>query len=246
MSESDWFSADWPANPRVRTLVTTRHGGVSAASYASLNLGLHVGDQEAQVLRNRELLRQQLPNEPVWLNQVHGILVQQAELARGTVDADASYTRQTGTVCAIMTADCLPVLLTDRSGSVVAAAHAGWRGLCNGVLEASIAAMGVAPEELMAWLGPAIGPDAFEVGPEVRQAFMHQDEASQQAFSPISEDKYLADIYQLARLRLAKSGVGAVYGGKFCTVIDRDRFFSYRRDGRTGRMASLIWLQSPP
>lgn len=244
MSVTDGFSADWPAPARVRTLITTRSGGVSARPYDSLNLALHVGDDPAHVAGNRALLRQALPGEPVWLNQTHGIEVIDAGVASGTPDADASFARTAGCVCVVMTADCLPVLLTDRQGSVVAAAHAGWRGLCNGVLEATIAAMGSAPGEIMAWMGPAIGPDAFEVGAEVRQAFMAHDPASQAGFAPIGDDKYLADIYLLARQRLAAAGVGAVYGGKYCTVIERDRFFSYRREHQTGRMASLIWLEA--
>jgi YfiH family protein len=240
---NDWLQADWPANSRVRTLVTTRNGGVSPAPYASLNLGTHVADDPARVAENRALLRSQLPAEPVWLNQVHGIAVCRADTASGVVDADASVTRQSQTVCAIMTADCLPVLLCDRQSSVVAAAHAGWRGLCNGVLEATISAMDAPAADLLAWMGPAIGPDAFEVGAEVRAAFMAHDPASGSAFSPIGDDKYLADIYQLARQRLQAAGVSSIHGGGLCTVIERDRFFSYRRDGRTGRMASLIWLE---
>lgn len=244
MSETDWLHADWPAAARVRTLVTTRQGGVSAAPYASLNLGTHVGDDPQLVAENRALLRQQLPAEPAWLSQTHSTLVLEASQVSAAPEADASFTRQDNTVCVVMTADCLPVLLCDRQGSVVAAAHAGWRGLCDGILEASIDSMQTDPAELMAWMGPAIGPDAFEVGAEVRAAFMAHDPASDAAFSPIGDDKYLADIYLLARQRLQAAGVSAIYGGGRCTVIERDRFFSYRRDGRTGRMASLIWLEA--
>jgi YfiH family protein len=240
---NDWIQADWPAPPRVRTLITTRNGGVSAPPYASLNLGTHVEDDPARVAENRALLRSHLPAEPVWLNQVHGIAVCRADTASGVPDADASVTRQAETVCSIMTADCLPVLLCDGTGSVVAAAHAGWRGLCNGVLEATIAAMDTDPTGLMAWMGPAIGPDAFEVGAEVRAAFIAHNPASDAAFSPIGDDKYLADIYLLASLRLQAAGIRSIHGGGRCTVIERDQFFSYRRDGRTGRMASLIWLE---
>ncbi|ACO75205.1 Uncharacterized conserved protein [Laribacter hongkongensis HLHK9] len=238
------LTAGWPAPARVRTLITTRDGGVSLAPYASLNLGQHVGDDPAAVAENRARLRACLPAEPFWLNQVHGIGVQEACADAPDVppDADAGFTRQPGVVCAVMTADCLPVLLTDRSGSVVAAAHAGWRGLCNGIIEATIARMAVPASDILAWLGPAIGPDAFEVGPEVRAAFMAHDPTAASAFAAIPDGKYLADIYLLARQRLNACGVTEVHGGDACTVTERERYFSYRRDGRTGRMASLIWL----
>lgn len=241
---SHWLQADWPAPASVRTLITTRQGGHSLQPFNSFNLGSHVGDDADAVAANRELLRAQLPSEPAWLNQVHGThVVNAAEVGDSLLDADASFSATPGTVCVVMTADCLPVLLCNDSGTVVAAAHAGWRGLCDGVLEASVTATGVEPSSLMAWLGPAIGPDAFEVGAEVRAAFMAADPAAAEAFGAIGEDKYLADIYLLARQRLAALGISRVYGGDFCTVIDRERFFSYRRDKITGRMASLIWLQ---
>lgn len=241
---SHWLQADWPAPVNVRTLITTRQGGCSLQPFNSFNLGTHVGDDAEAVATNRELLRSQLPSEPAWLNQVHGThVVNAAEVGDSSLDADASVANQPGTVCVVMTADCLPVLLCNDEGTVVAAAHAGWRGLCDGVLEASVAATGADPASLMAWLGPAIGPDAFEVGAEVRAAFMATDPAADHAFVAIGEDKYLADIYLLARQRLAALGIDRVYGGDFCTVIDRERFFSYRRDKITGRMASLIWLQ---
>ncbi|RMC98560.1 peptidoglycan editing factor PgeF [Aquitalea palustris] len=241
---SPLLQAGWPAPAAVRTLLTTRQGGVSQPPYDSFNLGTHVGDQPEAVAANREQLRLLLPDEPAWLNQVHGTnVVDAAEIGETLLDADASFSRQPGKVCVVMTADCLPVLLCDDAGSVVAAAHAGWRGLCDGVLEAAVSATAVAPATLMAWLGPAIGPDAFEVGAEVRAAFIACDPAAAAAFTDIGEGKYLADIYQLARQRLAAAGVSRVYGGDYCTVIERERFFSYRRDGVTGRMASLIWLQ---
>jgi len=241
---SPLLQAGWPAPAAVRTLLTTRQGGVSQPPYDSFNLGTHVGDQPEAVAANREQLRLLLPDEPAWLNQVHGTnVVDAAEIGETLLDADASFSRQPGKVCVVMTADCLPVLLCDDAGSVVAAAHAGWRGLCDGVLEAAVSATAVAPATLMAWLGPAIGPDAFEVGAEVRAAFIACDPAAAAAFTDIGEGKYLADIYQLARQRLAAAGVSRVYGGDYCTVIERERFFSYRRDGITGRMASLIWLQ---
>lgn len=240
----DWLEADWPAPANVRTLITTRKGGVSEAPYDSFNLGTHVGDLPEHVSLNRETLRRFVPDEPAWLNQVHGTRVVDAAAREETPpEADASFSRTPDAVCVIMTADCLPVLLASRDGSVVGAAHAGWRGLCDGVLEATVAAMNEPAANLMAWLGPAIGPDAFEVGAEVRAAFMAHDPAAAQAFTDIGDGKYLADIYALARQRLAALGVSDVYGGDFCTVIDRERFFSYRRDRTTGRMASLIWLE---
>ncbi|MBL8451432.1 MAG: peptidoglycan editing factor PgeF [Zoogloea sp.] len=238
-----WIHPDWPAPARVRALSTTRAGGLGTAPYNTLNLGTHVGDDPARVAANRAILRQALPAEPCWLNQVHGVNVVEAGVEEGVPDADAAVSRQSGRVCVVMTADCLPVLLCDQAGSVVAAAHAGWRGLHGGVIEAAVQAMNVPPGQLLAWLGPAIGPDAFEVGGEVRAAFMGADPASEAAFRPSpNRYKWLADIYLLARQRLARAGVTRIHGGDACTVADPARFFSYRRDGVTGRMASLIWL----
>ena len=244
MSAIDTVIADWPAPARVRTLITTRQGGISETPYASFNLATHVGDRPEAVAGNRAQLRSMLPAEPAWLNQTHSTRVICPEHTHGLVDADASHSAQAGTVCVVMTADCLPVLFCDQQGTRVAAAHAGWRGLCNGILEQTVTALQTDPARLMAWFGPAIGPDAFEVGAEVRQAFVSQDAASVNAFNPIADGKYLANLYQLARQRLQRMGLTAIYGGNFCTVIERDRFFSYRRDGKTGRMASLIWLDS--
>lgn len=243
---------DWPAPPNVRALQTTRDGGVSVGAYASFNLGDHVGDDPVAVARNRALLRVDLPSDPIWLKQVHGNVVADADSAVGVPDADAALARQPGKVCAVMTADCLPLLLCDEAGTVVAAAHAGWRGLAGGVVEATVKAMNVAPERLLVWLGPAIGPAAFEVGDEVRQAFVAHDPEAAKAFaprfpltphpSPLTAQKWLADIYLLARQRLALLGVERVYGGGLCTFTDARKFYSYRRDQATGRMASLIWL----
>lgn len=234
---------DWPAPAHIQALTTTREGGVSAAPYDRCNLAMHVGDRAADVAVNRQRVHSALalPAEPLWLSQVHGDQVIEATQAAPGSTADGSYTNATGVVCAVLTADCLPVLLTDRAGSCVAAVHAGWRGLAAGVIEAAVRALPAAPGELLAWLGPAIGPDAFEVGTEVRQAFVEFDPEAARAFRSRG-DKWLADIYQLARLRLAAVGVNAVFGGGDCTFTDRDRFYSYRRDGRTGRMASLIWI----
>lgn len=245
VTDPQFIIPDWPAPANVRALQTTRVGGVSQAPYASLNLGMHVGDNPTSVAANRALLASLLPSEPAWLNQVHGTDIIDTAGMQTQPNADASFSRIPGNVCAIMTADCLPVLFCDRTGSVVAGAHAGWRGLCNGVLEATLAAMQVAPAEIMAWLGPAIGPDAFEVGGEVRDAFIAHDPQASAAFKPGAADgKWLADIYLLARQRLNTAGVTAIYGGGLCTVSDSTRFFSYRREQITGRMASLIWLES--
>jgi polyphenol oxidase len=241
---------DWPAPPGVHALQTTRRGGFSQAPYDSLNLGLHVGDDPLAVAANRHVLNSLLPDEPVWLEQVHGTEVVLAEDAGCRPAADACITRRNNAVCVVMTADCLPLLLCDQAGSVVGVAHAGWRGLADGVIAATIHAMGEPGENLMAWLGPAIGQQAFEVGGEVRETFLRHDPASAAAFTLLDateegEDaggKYLADIYQLARRRLQALGITQIYGGGFCTHGDQERFFSYRRDGQTGRMATMIWM----
>lgn len=239
---SDWLIPDWPAPVRVKACVTTRGGGVSLAPFDSLNLGDHVGDDPTAVAENRRRLTDQFAITPAWLQQVHGIAVVEADPTQ-VATADASWTDTPGIACAAMTADCLPVLFCNRAGTRVAAAHAGWRGLANGVLEATLDSLAVPADEILAWLGPAIGPQAFEVGPEVREAFIAQLPLASQAFaaSP-NAGKFLADIYQLARLRLAARGVTAVYGGGLCTVTD-PRFFSYRRNPRTGRFASLVWIE---
>ena len=232
---------DWPAPARVHGLMTLRTGGVSLAPWTSFNLGDHVGDDPAHVAANREHLRRLLPAEPAWLRQVHS--ARAVEAGRDpTPEADAAFSRETGQVCTVLTADCLPVLFCDRAGSVVAAAHAGWRGLADGVLEATVAAMQAPPGEVLAWMGAAIGPQAFEVGDEVRAAFVAQHPEAAAAFEPHAPGKWLADIYALARIRLGHAGVDAVYGGGRCTFNEADSFYSYRRDGVTGRMASLIWL----
>lgn len=239
-----WFAPDWPLPPGVHALQTTRHGGISDGPWQSLNLGDHVGDDPGRVAANRLLLSARLPEVPRWLNQVHGttVLVADADIA-GVPEADAAVARKVGRVCVVMTADCLPVLLCDRAGSVVAAAHAGWRGLRAGVLESTVAAMQVAPANLTAWLGPAIGPQSFEVGAEVREAFVAADPVAAQAFVAGTDGRYLADLYLLARQRLLRMGVSSIHGGGLCTLCDPERYFSYRRDGVTGRMATLIWRQ---
>lgn len=245
---------DWPAPPNVKALQTTRNGGVSAAPYASLNLGDHVGDAPLRVARNRSLLEPLLPGEPVWLQQQHGTVVVDAASAVCLPQADGCISSRAGAVCAVMTADCLPVLLCDGGGGVVGAVHAGWRGLCDGVIEQTVRAMNVPPGSLMAWLGPAIGARAFEVGEEVRAAFTARQPGAAAAFAPSrpshlpqpgkgASDKWLADLYALARQRLNALGIARIYGGGLCTYTDRERFFSYRRDGATGRMGTFIWLE---
>lgn len=243
-SGTPFFQAEWPVPANVKTLITTRNGGVSEGVYRSLNLGAHVGDHLDCVARNREIVERQTGLPAVYLNQIHSNTVVNAAAHSGrSPDADASFDT-TGTVaCTAMTADCLPVLFCDRAGTVVAAAHAGWRGLAGGILQNTVAAMNVPPVEIMAYLGPAIGPDAFEVGQDVYDAFCTQNSVAAQAFEPIGGGKYLADIYTLARQVLKREGVDRVYGGGRCTVLERDTFFSYRRDGTTGRMASMIWLE---
>lgn len=235
---------DWPAPAGVRAVVTTRLGGVSAPPFASFNLGTHVGDSEFAVLRNRKILQRELglPDAPRWLNQVHGNAVVDAADGDHNARADGSFARTQGAVCVVMTADCLPILLCDQSGQAVAALHGGWRGLAAGIVESGIRALGCASTEVMAWLGPAIGPRAFEVGADVRYAFVQIDERHAGAFVPAG-DRWLADIYELARTQLEALGVTAIYGGNGCTYTDRERFYSYRRDGITGRMASLIWIE---
>lgn len=234
---------DWPAPRRVRALSTTRQAGVSLGPWSSFNLGDHVGDDPAAVHANRQRLRQLLPDEPRWLRQVHGVCCVDAASADPGVSADAAFTRQRGVVCAVMTADCLPILFCDDQATVVGVAHAGWRGLAAGVVETAVAAMELPGERLMAWLGPAIGPRRFEVGNEVRAVFVAADGNASEAFVPAAGGKWLCDIYRLARQRLARLGIRRIAGADFCTAGDSQRFFSYRRDGVTGRMASLIWLE---
>lgn len=237
----DWLTPQWPAPARVKSCVTTRAGGVSAAPFVSLNLGDHVGDDPVAVAKNRQRLVSLLGCRPAWLSQVHGVAVAEAS-PELLVEADASWSATPGVACAIMTADCLPALFCDRAGTRVAAAHAGWRGLAAGVLEATLDALALPADQVLVWLGPAIGAQAFEVGAEVREAFIAQHAEAAEAFRPShNAGKFMADIYQLARIRLAARGVTAVYGGDFCTYND-PRFYSYRRSAQTGRFASLIWL----
>lgn len=239
-----FLQAQWPAPAHVKTLMTTRNGGVSRGMYKSFNLGAHVGDDAHAVAENRAKLQGLLPAPVCYLNQTHSTtVVLAADALDQNVDADASVDATGSVVCAVMTADCLPVLFTDQKGSVVAAAHAGWRGLVGGVLENTVDQMGVPPLEVMAYLGAAIGSDAFEVGQDVWDTFCLKDVKSEAAFIDIGEGKYLADIYLLARLRLKQHGVSMIFGGEHCTVLERAQFFSYRREGQTGRMVSTIWLE---
>jgi hypothetical protein len=240
-----WLEPEWPAPAGVRALSTFRGGGVSPAPYVSCNLGDHVGDSPEAVAENRRRLKAAagLPAEPAWLRQVHGTNVVDLDAAADPGPADAAFTRQRGRVCTILTADCLPLVLAADSGDLVAAAHAGWRGLAGGVIEATLKALQVAPEELMAWLGPAIGPGHFEVGAEVRQAFVKGDLGAETAFVPNARGRFMADLNALARRRLAALGINRIYGSGHCTYTDADRYFSHRRDGVTGRQATLIWLE---
>ena len=244
----DFIIPDWPQPSGVKALFTTRRGGVSAGKFDSLNLGLQVGDDPLAVLENRRRLGAHLPANPLWLNQVHGtdVLVIDRDVEDATPPtADAVATALINRPCAVLVADCLPILFCDEAGTCIAAAHAGWRGLASGVIERTVAAMPVLPRALMAWLGPAIGPSAFEVGQDVVDAFCRADIDAKRAFAaiPQRDGKYLADIHALARQRLARAGVEKIYGGGFCTVTSDDQFFSYRRDGQTGRMAAVIWRE---
>lgn len=249
-----FIKPQWPAPQQVHSFVTTRSGGISNEPYDTLNLGDHVGDQSPRVLANRQILRKHLPSEPLWLNQTHSTQVStpqsRTQSQTKPFEADAAVTNILNEVLVIMTADCLPVLLTSSDGLMVGAAHAGWRGLCDGILENTVSAMqeldsGSKPQDFMAWLGPAIGPDSFEVGEDVLEIYQASGlHDVTQSFVPIADKpgKYLANIYQLARDRLESVGIRSIFGGQMCTVKDQEHFFSYRRDGVTGRFASLIWI----
>lgn len=254
-----WLAPDWPAPANIHAATTLRTGGVSRDTYASLNPARHVSDDNDRVMQNRLIIREMLdlPAEPAWLDQIHSNRAVKAtnpqKGGRGDLQqADASYTDEPGVVCAVMTADCLPLLVCSNDGAKVAAIHAGWRGLLAGVISNTIAAMqapsplfckGGAGKDLMVWLGPAIGPDCFEVGAEVRDAFLQKSAAFNSAFKDQNSGKWLADIYQLARVELAALGIADIYGGTNCTVTEHERFYSYRRDNQTGRMATLIWRE---
>ncbi len=254
MDGPDWIRPDWPVAPGVRAVITTRSGGTSSGPWGvppegtgGLNLGFLSGDSEEAVRSNRALLRSHLPSEPRWLKQVHGPVVVRADDAQAGAEADASFTTTPGVVAAVMVADCMPVLLAEASGACVGVAHAGWRGLAAGVIQATARSMRNALEqpeaELIAYLGPAIGPDHFEVGPEVRDAMAASLPRAGDAFRPHG-GKFLADLFLLGRLALAEAGVTRVSGGGVCTVCDPRRFYSFRRDRTTGRHAALIWREA--
>ncbi len=264
-----WLTPDWPAPANVHAATMLRTGGVSCGAYASLNPAMHVGDDADRILQNRQIIKEclGLPDEPVWLDQIHSNRAVQAITTEPLQQADASYTAESGVVCAVLTADCLPLMVCAADGSQVAAIHAGWRGLLAGVIGNTITAMQIPLDppfakggagqldlnpplckrgvrgDFLVWLGPAIGPDCFEVGAEVRDAFLEKSAAFITAFKEQQSGKWLADIYQLARIDLAMLGIDKVYGGGFCTVTEHERFYSYRRDKQTGRMATLIWRE---
>lgn len=239
-----WLTADWPAPANIHALTTLRTGGISTGEYDSFNLATHVGDAAESVCKNRQLIKDwlELPAEPVWLEQTHSTIAIDAAQSTSLQQADASYTDQANIVCAVMTADCLPLLICSTDGQKIAAIHAGWKGLLAGIISNTLAALKTT--DVLVWLGPAIGAASFEVGSEVREAFVGKFAPFAAGFKQISEHKYLADIYQLARIELAGQGVYAVYGGGLCTYTDKERFYSYRRDAKTGRMATLIWRTS--
>ena len=240
---ADWIVPDWPAPARVRAFVTTRAGGVSRGAYATMNLSASNGDEPVDVARNRAIVCAALPAMPTWMRQVHGTEV--LDLDRWSGDrptADAAVAGLQGKVCNVLTADCLPLLLCDTEGNRVAVAHAGWRGLAAGVIENAVASLQALPGEVLAWMGPAIGPKAFEVGPEVREAFVSRDARAESAFAPHVPGKFMADLYALARLRLESVGITSIHGGGFCTYTETQRFFSYRREKMSGRLGAFIWL----
>ena len=236
-----WITANWPAAANINAVTTLRTGGVSQGEFSSLNPADHVNDKLQHVLENRQRIKTMLalPSDPVWLQQTHSIQAVCADRVTGTPEADASYTVKSNIVCTVLTADCLPILLCDLQGTSIAAIHGGWRGLLNGIIESTLRKM---PRgEFMAWLGPAIGAQSFEVGDDVRNVFINKSEQFTTAFKNHADGKYLADIYQLARILLNNVGIQQIYGGQYCTVRESDRFFSYRRDAQTGRMATMIW-----
>ena len=239
----EWFAADWPAPDHVHAFTTTRKGGISEGVYDSFNLATHVGDLPSLVSSNRQLLKEsfELPAEPCWLKQTHSNHVIDANRF-DHIEADASWASSKGTVCAVLTADCLPVFFSNKDGSRVAMAHAGWRGLLNGVISATFSAMQIRPDDCLVWLGPSIGPDVFEVGLDVLQSFTGKNKATLPCFRQKDEEHWLCDMYQLARTELEQLGIRQVFGGGLCTYTDKENFYSFRRDGDTGRMASLIWI----
>ncbi len=251
MMINNFISPEWPAPSNIKAYCTTRKNGVSEGVYAEFNLGFHSGDNKEHVQKNREQLKKTLPlsAEPLWLKQTHSNLVIDADAYYENIDCDGCYTNKKKQACVVMTADCLPVLLCNRQGTEIAAIHAGWRGLANGIIEAGLKHFQSPAHDILVYLGPAIGPQHFEVGEEVRDIFLHHNANTEKAFqaidNPAKEKKWLANLYELARLRLNNKGVTSIYGGDLCTFSDKTRFYSYRRDGQqTGRLASLIWIAS--
>lgn len=244
MTADSFIIPDWPAPDRIKALSTTRQGGFSLPPYDGFNLGTHVGDEPKTVIKNRDYLVDvaQLPESPRWLNQIHGTRVINSNDWQLDIDADAIFSQQNNHICTIMTADCLPLLLCNKQGDTVAAIHAGWRGLAAGIIEKTIAEFRCSPQDILVWLGPAIGPNQFEVGTDVYQNFTQHSAKASQAFQQTDAAHYLADIYLLARQRLTALGITAIFGGDLCTASDKQHFFSYRRDNITGRMASMIWI----
>ena len=245
MMPAEWLVPDWPAPARVRAFVTTRAGGVSVGEYASMNLGASSGDEAANVERNRAIVRELVPDAPRWMKQVHGTGVADLDIHRPSdvPTADAAVSSTPGRVATVLTADCMPLFVADMKGGRVGVAHAGWRGMAAGVIENVVDALGAAPGDVAAWMGPAIGPAAFEVGPEVKEAFERFDPRAASAFTAHAPGKFMADLYTLARQRLARAGVREIHGGGFCTYRDAGRFFSYRREQRSGRMGAFIWIE---
>lgn len=241
------INPNWNVPKNIHAFTTIREGGVSLTPYFSFNLGDHVGDNKSAVKTNRTLLVEKfgLPQTPIFLTQTHSTRVIQLPYSGQNLEADAVYTNVPHQVCVVMTADCLPVLFTTTSGSEVAAAHAGWRGLCDGVLEETVKCFQAKPEDIITWFGPAIGPTAFQVGVDVVKQFVAVDEKAKLAFQPnaIEEGKYLGNLYQIATQRLNNLGITQIYGGNHCTFNEKELFFSYRRDNQTGRMASVIWFE---
>lgn len=241
-----WITPDWPAPANIKAFTTLRDGGYSKPPYNSLNLALHVEDEPNTVLANRRLLVEQLklPSMPIWLNQIHSTITVDAGNIHHIPDADASFTTKPGIVCAVLTADCLPLLVCNKQGTLVSAIHAGWRGLAKGVIEAAISPLTAKPDDLLVWLGPAMGPQKFEVGADVIDLFIAHDAAAKAAFTQYTATTWLADIYQLAKQRLHKLGIRHIFGGTHCTYTEQDLFFSFRRDAKTGRMANMIWMEN--
>lgn len=245
MNTQMFIEPEWPASQKVKAYTTLRTGGCSSPPYNDFNLAIDLDDKIEDVEKNRLILQQilQLPAEPIWIKQVHGNTVIPATPENRFKTADATFSKQTDNVCAVTTADCLPILLCDREATVVSAIHAGWRGLNNGIIKETLNAINIRNNNFLAWLGPAISQACFEVGEEVRSSFIQNDSDAEEAFIPSPNGRWLADLYALARLQLKKLGVTAIYGGEYCTFSNKSQFFSYRRDGaKTGRMASLIWI----